>query len=568
MKASEKESGTLNLRIIGALAFGVVLYCAYRLIMLSDFEQDPSDDSLLLPALYPYSKLARFRRDGLRRDSPAASEKLWNLFKNADGNPVIPYVFYNPTGKPNEHFNSDEMDAIREVMDTIESNTCIRFARKSTWSSNRDLTPRRVDTWLELRKPQTACNAHIGRLAGAQGANIVTLADRCIIKRDGTRNKAKLFRLLLHTIGLNLEQLRTDRDDFIKVDENNIRQGQAGVDYRDNFKKNDPNEFDSYGVPYNYFSVMHDKVNILGKTENGKIKVTMFVDNKVNPNQWQEIKAGGILPGSVIEPAESDYEIVRKMYDCPEQTAPDPGGGTAMTGGTTDVHHHHHHHNGGSHHSSHGGHTGLPWLSESESEDDSEDDDESSSEDKQDCEDTAGDCAAKRSLCNNPDYHDLVFDVCKKTCGVCAGAHPAQHTALTCVDTNHFCHLHKDACEHSATRHAMTIQCPYTCERCGEHYQHLQSVGAVPGPTANAFNSMNPMMNQQMMMGQMGMMNPMAMMGTGGMGGPMGMEAMMNPMMMNPMMGGMNPMFGGSMMNPMMGGMNPYMDMYGMGKKR
>ena len=102
----------------------------------------------------------------------------------------------------------------------------------------------------------------------------------------------------------------------------------------------------------------------------------------------------------------------------------------------------------------------------------------------------------------------------------------------------------------------------------GTHTVIAESDSATTAPSnVPAHGMMNPMMMNNMMgmnPGMMGMNNMMGMNpGMMGMMNPMMMNGMMgmNPMMqmMNPMMGMMNPMMG--MMNPMMMGMNPMMQM-------
>ena len=55
-----------------------------------------------------------------------------------------------------------------------------------------------------------------------------------------------------HAIGFQHEQTRSDRDSFVYIQTQNI---QSGVAY--NFMRYTPSQISSYGVPYDYTSVMH-----------------------------------------------------------------------------------------------------------------------------------------------------------------------------------------------------------------------------------------------------------------------------------------------------------------------
>ena len=55
-----------------------------------------------------------------------------------------------------------------------------------------------------------------------------------------------------HAIGFYHEQSRPDRDQYVNIYLNNVR-----ADKRSNFRKYNWNVINSFGVPYDYYSVMH-----------------------------------------------------------------------------------------------------------------------------------------------------------------------------------------------------------------------------------------------------------------------------------------------------------------------
>lgn len=63
-----------------------------------------------------------------------------------------------------------------------------------------------------------------------------------------------------HALGLDHEQNRPDRDDYVTINFQNIKNG-----YEANFEKQSNTSTDTFGTRYGYYSVMHygQYVNIL-----------------------------------------------------------------------------------------------------------------------------------------------------------------------------------------------------------------------------------------------------------------------------------------------------------------
>ncbi len=97
------------------------------------------------------------------------------------------------------------------------------------------------------------CYSHVGRIGRKQ---VVSLPSSC--------NRLGIFvHELMHTIGFNHEQSRTDRDDYVEIKYENIK---PGTDL--NFKKFGANVIAPFGVSYDYGSVMHYGRNAF--TKNGE----------------------------------------------------------------------------------------------------------------------------------------------------------------------------------------------------------------------------------------------------------------------------------------------------------
>jgi len=103
---------------------------------------------------------------------------------------------------------------------------------------------------------------------------------------------------LLHAVGLWHAQSRYDRDEYIKIVDENIIRGTAY-----NFEMKFENQTNTYDVPYNYLSVMHYSKDAFGKNGATTIETTdpWFAD----------------LIGNRDSGTDGDYEKVRLIYECP-----------------------------------------------------------------------------------------------------------------------------------------------------------------------------------------------------------------------------------------------------------
>ncbi|KJH52412.1 astacin [Dictyocaulus viviparus] len=100
---------------------------------------------------------------------------------------------------------------------------------------------------------------------------------------------------LLHTVGLDHEHSRHDRDNYVKVHLENVREGR-----KSQFKK--VSFIPDYDIPYDYTSIMHyDK---LAFSRNGNITLETL------DSSYQDII------GTAKHPSPNDYLKVCAMYHC------------------------------------------------------------------------------------------------------------------------------------------------------------------------------------------------------------------------------------------------------------
>ena len=87
------------------------------------------------------------------------------------------------------------------------TNTCIKFVPR---------TDEKDYVFIERGEMNTGCSSYVGRVGGKQKVNLE--APGCV--KAGTVSHE-----LIHALGFRHEHSRTDRDDFITVQWDNIKEG-------------------------------------------------------------------------------------------------------------------------------------------------------------------------------------------------------------------------------------------------------------------------------------------------------------------------------------------------------
>merc|ERR1711962_264950 len=111
----------------------------------------------------------------------------------------------------------------------------------------------------------------------------------------------------MHAIGVQHTHSRPDRDNYVTIIEENI-QANATFNATDQFEKLDEEEYNTFGLPYDYLSVMHYSDSLFS---NGKGKTILTHDSSM-----QDVigRAQGVSDG--------DIELVKRMYKCNGKTEP------------------------------------------------------------------------------------------------------------------------------------------------------------------------------------------------------------------------------------------------------
>ncbi|CAJ0595810.1 unnamed protein product [Cylicocyclus nassatus] len=197
-------------------------------------------------------------------------QKDYRLWKQREGpSYIIPYMI---TGI----YNQGELKNITDAMQRIQSNTCIVFRKRGS-----------EYPYLKIQNTPDGCVTHVR----ASPMLLNLQAD----KQGTCLNVETVLHELLHVVGLSHEHQRPDRDEYITINYENIKNGS-----KSQFDKL-PNMV-AFGT-YKYTSIMH-----YGPTAFGRDKTSITI--KTNDARYQEVI--GKAKDAILE----DYIKVCTIYGC------------------------------------------------------------------------------------------------------------------------------------------------------------------------------------------------------------------------------------------------------------
>lgn len=156
----------------------------------------------------------------------------------------IPYVVESSIG-------SRGRAAITNAIANYHKSTCLRFKKRTNERA-----------YITFHRGN-GCSSPVGYRSGR--VNRISLAAGCW-------STGIVMHEIGHSIGLYHEQSRPDRDQFVKINYNNI---QSGMGY--NFNKFNYDRINSLGTPYDFRSMMH-----YGSTAFGRGRTTIQAINPAN----------------------------------------------------------------------------------------------------------------------------------------------------------------------------------------------------------------------------------------------------------------------------------------------
>ncbi|BFF94844.1 seminal metalloprotease 1-like [Drosophila madeirensis] len=193
-------------------------------------------------------------------------------------NATVPY-------RIDEDFDAPQVAFIKLGMQIIERSSCIRFVPASELEEN----------YLFVITSTSGCSSKVGYQPGERTVKLKPdVLDKGCFKLGTIQHE------LLHTLGFHHQQCSPDRDEFVRIVEENISEGHAK-----NFVKYEDTDVGDYDQPYDYGSILH--YSSLAFSVNGE------------PTIVATKPEGQSLMGQRLSMSTTDIHRLNTMYKCPIQ---------------------------------------------------------------------------------------------------------------------------------------------------------------------------------------------------------------------------------------------------------
>ncbi|XP_045761296.1 zinc metalloproteinase nas-13-like [Maniola jurtina] len=179
-----------------------------------------------------------------------------------------------------DHFNEKQVKMIEEAMNEISSISCVKFRPQQN-----------NEHAVIIQRVRSGCSSCVGyRVKPVEGCTKQTLnlGNNCF-------QHGIIMHELLHTIGFYHMQNSYDRDDYVKIFLENVEKNQEH-----NFLKYPKEIVTTFGVPYDYNSIMHYGEYYFSK--NGKRTIIPLQEN--------------VTIGQRIHLSKGDIIKLNRMYNC------------------------------------------------------------------------------------------------------------------------------------------------------------------------------------------------------------------------------------------------------------
>ncbi|KAL1007048.1 hypothetical protein UPYG_G00081200 [Umbra pygmaea] len=185
--------------------------------------------------------------------------------KSSDGNVYVPYVISN-------QYSARERSVIENALQSFARSTCIRFVRRTNQQD-----------FVNIRS-LSGCFSFIGRRGNGQDVSL---------QRNGCVFTGIVQHELLHALGFNHEQTRSDRDNHVQILLQNVIRGMEH-----NFAKINTINL---GTPYDYNSIMH--YGRFAFSRNGQPTILPIPDNNA-------------VIGRATQMSSTDILRINRLYSC------------------------------------------------------------------------------------------------------------------------------------------------------------------------------------------------------------------------------------------------------------
>ncbi|XP_062394574.1 astacin-like metalloendopeptidase [Sardina pilchardus] len=200
-----------------------------------------------------------------QRNADACTARGCTWEKSTDGSVYVPYVLGN-------EYSQIDRNLIERAMTSIQSSSCIRFRPRQ---SERD--------YLQINS-RRGCSSFVGRIGGVQQVSL---------QRSGCMFLGTIQHEFLHALGFNHEHQRSDRDNYVRIQLENVQSGKER-----NFNKEDTL---NQNTPYDYSSVMHYSRTAFSK--NGQATLVPIPDSSVPI-------------GTAFSMSSIDFIRLNRLYEC------------------------------------------------------------------------------------------------------------------------------------------------------------------------------------------------------------------------------------------------------------
>ncbi|CAG7731718.1 unnamed protein product [Allacma fusca] len=179
-------------------------------------------------------------------------------------------------------FSSSELDLIFKSFRAIEKRTCVDFVER-----------RKEKDWVYYeRSKDKGCASDVGKQGGRQ---ILNLSGADVEGGSDCFHESIIVHETLHALGFHHEQNRHDRDEYVSINWDNIACPEQFNFYKDNLTS-----ATTFGVPYDYVSIMHYEGNEGGIDPKLPTIIPKLAGIKVGGNRLSEL----------------DIVRINRMYKC------------------------------------------------------------------------------------------------------------------------------------------------------------------------------------------------------------------------------------------------------------
>ncbi|XP_023953078.2 seminal metalloprotease 1-like [Bicyclus anynana] len=181
-------------------------------------------------------------------------------------------------------FDEEQQAAIQEGMQLVENNTCIRFRLREPGET----------VYVNITGNATGCYSMVG-YGAVRGMHVLNYAPHP--PGTGCLRLTTVVHELMHILGILHMHSTHDRDNYVRIVEENIAPGMLGQ-----FFIAGAQDVSNLGVPYDYLSCMHYSSNAFSANGNVTIEALQEVNGVMGQRDYI---------------TDSDWLRINRHYDCP-----------------------------------------------------------------------------------------------------------------------------------------------------------------------------------------------------------------------------------------------------------